>query len=104
MSTRVTLDDGESHHLYLEMFERGKVYLTLCGAEFEARPGVVTVAVPLEIWERLRVIPIDTLSWWDEDEPIDADPSQGPLRSTPEERRDVHRRRRGRSRREDRVA
>jgi hypothetical protein len=86
MSTKVTLDHGESHHLYLEMFEHGKVYLTLCGAEFEARPGVVTVAVPLEIWERLRAIPIATDYWWDEDEPIDADPSQGTPKSTPEER------------------
>ena len=49
MSTKVTIDHGPDHHLYFEIFERGKVYLTLNKADFEARPGEVTVAVPIEI-------------------------------------------------------
>ena len=59
MSTKYTVDSGDRHQLYLELFEPGRVYLRLTGAEFEARPGAVTVAIPLDLWERLRKVEID---------------------------------------------
>jgi len=98
MSTKVTVNHGPDHHLYFEIFETEKIYLTLNKADFVARPGSVTVAVPIEIWEQVRVAPLDARScWWDEDEPIDMDvpdnteSSPAPNVSIPEEREDAHR-------------
>ena len=68
MSTKYTLDSSESHHLYLEMFETGKVYLRWDGAEFEARPGSVTVAIPADLWDRIRAVDIKRDFWWDDEE------------------------------------
>ena len=46
--------------------------------EFEARPDAVTVAIPLEVWERIRGVPIDTSAcWWDGD----GDGAEGPAAS-----------------------
>ena len=68
MSTKCTLDHGDHHHLYVDMFEPGKVFLMLVGAEFEARPGSVTVAIPADLWERLRGVRIASEYWWDEED------------------------------------
>lgn len=68
MSTKSTIDHGDEHHLYLEIFEPGKVYLTLNRVEFEARPGSVTVAIPLDLWQRLRTIEFDDSVCWRDDE------------------------------------
>jgi len=43
--------------------EPGKVYLRLDGAEFEARPGSVTVAIPADLWDRHRALSIDRDIW-----------------------------------------
>ena len=67
MSTRSTLDHGEGHHLFLDLFEPGKVSLRLAGAEFEARPGSVTVAITVDLWDRLRAVSIDRNIWWDDE-------------------------------------
>ena len=48
MSTQCTLDHDDGHHLFLDLSEPGKDYLRLDGAEFEARPGSVTVAIPAD--------------------------------------------------------
>ena len=68
MSTKCTLDHGEDHHLFLEIFEPGKVYLRLDGADFEARPGSVTVAIPANLWDRLRAVDIKRDVWWDDED------------------------------------
>jgi len=79
MSTRWTIDHGDGHHLFLDIFEPGKVYLTLNDAEFEARPGTVTVAIPADLWDRLRAFGIDQDVWWTEqDERDDAGSSEAP--------------------------
>lgn len=68
MSTKSTLDYGEDHHLYLEIFEPGRVYLALTRVEFVALPSSVTVAIPLDLWERLRKVEVDDSICWREDE------------------------------------
>jgi hypothetical protein len=73
MSTRFTLDHGEGFHLFVDLFESGKVYLSLDGTEFEARPRSVTVAISLDLWDRLRAVDIDRDIWWDEDKADDRD-------------------------------
>jgi hypothetical protein len=65
MSTHHTLAYGDDFSFYVDMFEDGKVYLELRGAEFVARPGGVTVAIPLALWERLRTIETVPSDWWD---------------------------------------
>ncbi len=64
------VDCSDRHELSLEIFEWGKVSLTLTGTDFEARPGAVTVAIPLDLWQRLREVEIDSsVCWRDDDEP-----------------------------------
>lgn len=77
MSTRYSLSHDDSHQLYLEIFEPGAVRLTLIGADFEAGPGRVTVAIPEEVWERIRRIEIPRDVWGLDEEPGAAGPSSG---------------------------
>ena len=70
MSTKYTLDHGESHHLFLEIFEPGKIYLRLDGAEFEASPRGVTVAIPADLGPPLSV-GINRDVWWDDEDDRD---------------------------------
>jgi hypothetical protein len=58
----------------LDLFEQGKVYLSLEGAEFEASHRSVTVAIPLALWDRLRAVAINPVDYWD-DEVNDHDPA-----------------------------
>jgi hypothetical protein len=73
MSTRCDVDCGDGHYLHARIFDPGKVYLELTGAgvEFEARPGRVTVAIPADVWERIRSHGIDEFRqhWTLHDEP-----------------------------------
>ncbi len=79
MSTKITLDyemsdrilnhgrkgkkvkpKSEQFHAYLECFDKdkqaGTVYLELHDVYFDASPGMVTVAVPPRVWNRLMKI------------------------------------------------
>lgn len=83
MSTKCTLDHGETFHLYADMFRANTVYLELRGVEFEARPSGVTVAIPLEVWDRLRAKTADPEAyWWDDGE--DATPPGAEDRRPPD--------------------
>ena len=65
MSTHHTLAHGDEFSLYVDLFEDGKVYLELRGVEFVARPGGLTVGIPLALWERLRATEPVAHDWWD---------------------------------------
>jgi hypothetical protein len=69
MSTKCTLDHGETFHLDSDMFRANTVILELHGVEFEARPSGVTVGIRLELWNRLRAKTADPEAyWWDDEE------------------------------------
>lgn len=69
MSTRCTVDHGEKHHLYADLFEPGLIYLELEGVDFSAAPGAVLVAIPAELWEKIRAHGIGEFScFWDTDD------------------------------------
>lgn len=65
MSTKSTIeyshDPKMDFHFYSECFEDDCVYLQLRGeiAQFEAGPNLVTVRIPLAIWEIIRRKGID---------------------------------------------
>jgi len=55
MSTKSTIRYGDAFHLYHEAFDDANIYLELTqDPQFEASPGQITVAIPLEIWEVIR--------------------------------------------------
>lgn len=49
MSSKMTLSNGENHHLYNEIGD-DNIHLQVDGAEFEAYPNSVTVSIPRETW------------------------------------------------------
>ena len=80
MSTKCTLDHGETFHLYADVFRPNTVFLELHGVEFEASPSGVTVGIPLDLWDRLRAKTADPEAyWWDNDEDTTAPPGLGDL-------------------------
>ena len=54
MSTKSTITDGDNFHFYTEFFDDKHVFLELSAAEFIATPGVITVSIPLSVWESIR--------------------------------------------------
>lgn len=54
MSTKSTLVYGPGFHLYHECFEQDNVYLELEKTHFECYPDMVTVAIPVVVWEVIR--------------------------------------------------
>lgn len=54
MSTKATIEYEEGWHLYVELFDCENVYLRIDKADFLATPESLTVAIPFELWERLR--------------------------------------------------
>jgi hypothetical protein len=68
LSTKVTLNHGPGHHLYFDLFEPEKVFLRLSGADFEARPGCVTVAIPIEVWRTIAAAQVRPGDFWDDED------------------------------------
>jgi hypothetical protein len=68
MSTRCTLDQSEDHCLFVDCAEPYHVFLRLKGGTFVARPGTVTVAIPLDLWQRIRAVTIDPANCWDDED------------------------------------
>lgn len=55
MSTKSSLANGDSFHLYHEAMNYDDVYLTLRGdVEFEASKHQVTLRIPIYVWEHIR--------------------------------------------------
>lgn len=55
MSSKSSLSYGPDFYLYTDLFDEGKVFLELSNAEFEATRNRVTVAIPLPVWETIRL-------------------------------------------------
>jgi hypothetical protein len=60
MSTKSSMADGKNFHLYQDIFDADNVFLELNSVQFEATPQTVTVAIPREIWEKIRQHKFDT--------------------------------------------
>lgn len=73
MSPRTTLAQGDDHYLFINLGEPGKDFLTMDGAEFEARSDAVTVAIPADLWERLLAVGVPAEGGWEDEGDRDAD-------------------------------
>lgn len=60
MSTKATLVHGDNFHFYSECFDYDNVYVELENCKFTVTNNLVTVAIPLEIWEKIRYKTIAT--------------------------------------------
>ncbi|CAN5697458.1 hypothetical protein BH23PLA1_BH23PLA1_33030 [soil metagenome] len=91
MSTRSTLHHGGRHHLFVDYCEVGTVFLTMEGTAFEATPGRVTVAIPLDLWEQIRQVEVRAEDWWDvEQDPDQSIRSEGPRSTKPDREKEDH--------------
>jgi hypothetical protein len=60
VSTKHTIDFGDDHHLYAEMFDGERIYLELSGPgfRFTTSRDHATIAIPFALWERLRAVDV----------------------------------------------
>jgi hypothetical protein len=56
LSTKATIDHGDGFHLYADVFEPDHVFLELTGEGFNFRASrdYAVIAIPYDLWERLR--------------------------------------------------
>lgn len=63
MSTKSDLTYGEGFYVYKEIFDGANIYLQLENVPVEVRcienKTVVTIAVPFDVWNKIRQIPGD---------------------------------------------
>lgn len=66
MSFETSLDRGSHHHLFTRPPLPGRICLYLIDVQFTATTRTVCVEIPVEIWEKIRLIGGDDprISWW----------------------------------------
>ena len=74
MSTKITIDHADGHHLDVDIFQPGVISLHQEGVDFVARPDSLTITIPVPLWDRLRGHGVQPGLFWD-DEAEQPDPT-----------------------------